>query len=90
MKNFWKYILVGALLSLVTFRIALPFFGGMTYASGIGSGAYPMGMHMVGRGFGLFAGFGMLGMWLLPLLTLGLIVAGITWVIRSAKNDTQA
>ena len=29
----------------------------------------------------VFGGFGICGMWLIPLLTLGLIVAGIVWVL---------
>lgn len=99
MKNYWKYILVGALVFGLSFSVAMSFFGAGTFgrfASPYGQGfnSWGMGSHMMG-GWGMhgisgfFGGFWMLGMWLIPLLTLGLIITGIVWLIRSLNKDTQ-
>ena len=92
MKNNYKYILVGVLVFFIAFVATLSFSGtGMfgSYARSFGHGS-GMGSMMGGWGMpGLFGVFGMLGMWLIPLLTLGLIVAGIVWVIQIANKDKQ-
>ncbi len=93
MKTNYKYILVGVLVFVIAFVATLSFSGtGMfgSHARPIGHG-WGMGSHMMG-GWGmpgLFGGFGMLGMWLIPMLILGLIVAGIVWVIQIANKDKQ-
>lgn len=96
MKNNWKYILVGFLIFVVAFASAMPFFGAVrfgSYAYPQGQSSWTMGSRMMGGGwgahglFGLFGGFGILGMWLIPLLILGLIVAGIIWVIQTVNKD---
>ena len=104
MNQTLKYVLIGVLVFVVAFVVALPFFGvGSTAASwgtygcpayGHGFRGWGMGPRMMG-GWGMSGAFGWLGglmilrMWLLPLLILGLIVAGIVWVIRSQTKNSQ-
>ena len=96
MKNNYKYVLGGALVFITAFVVTLSFSGTSmfgSYARPIGHG-WGMGSRMMGGWgmpgmFGLFGGLGMLGMWLIPLLTLGLIVAGIVWVIQTANKGKQ-
>jgi len=38
---------------------------------------------------GLFGGLMMLGMWLLPLLIVGLFMAGIVWIVRPLTKNSQ-
>jgi hypothetical protein len=96
MKNNSKYILVGVLVFIIAFVATLSFTGTGTFGSyarpfghGWGMGSHMMGGWGISGIFGLFGGFGMLGMWLIPLLTLGLIVAGIVWVIQTTNKGKQ-
>ena len=76
MKDIWKYLLVGLAIFLLVFLIGLFFiFSG-------GWGQYGMGPWMMGN-YGGFGWLMMLGMILLPLLVIGVIVAGIVWLARS-------
>lgn len=102
MNNTLKYILVGALVFALVFFVALPFFGGniAPWATGCGwnrgGTVWGMGSGMMwdgwgfpgmGGGFGLFGGLMMLGMFLFPLLILGLIVAGIFWFVSNLNSS---
>lgn len=97
MKTIYKYISVGVLVFIIAFVSSLFFLGAGTFGSYVhphGFNSWRLGSHMMG-GWGMhgvtgfFGGFWMLGMWLIPLLTLGLIIAGIVWVIRSLNKNTQ-
>ena len=90
MKNVWKYLLVGLLVFVLVFAIALPFLGG-------GWGPYQMGPGMMGPGmmrgyngfggFSLFGGLTMLGMILVPLLLIGAVIAGVMMLIRGTGGS---
>lgn len=94
MNNTLKYILVGALVFALVFFVALPFFGanaapwatGCGWNHGGGAWGFPGGMM---GGFGLFGGLMMLGMFLYPLVVLGLIVAGIVWLVKATNRLNQ-
>ncbi len=90
MKNSGKYILIGILVFVTSFAFSVPFFGRTAYPCANGFSGSPMmgswGMH---SGFGWFGGLGMFAMWLVPLLTLGLIIAGIVWLVKSISSDNE-
>jgi|GEM_PF-1236727 len=103
MNNILKYILVGGLVFALVFVVALPFFGASnSWAFGCGWGrggaTWGMGPGMMGRGwgfpgmmggFGLFGGLMMFGMLLYPILIIGLIVAGIFWLVKTVTKHNQ-
>jgi hypothetical protein len=87
MRDAWKYLLVGILVFLAAFFIALPFFGGSLWGTwgmmgpGMMGGAYPY------SGWSWFGGFlMMIGMILLPLALVGVLVAGIFLLFRNQGN----
>lgn len=104
MNPILKYVLFGGLFFSLGFVTALPFFGvnvpwgaacgwGQDGAAwGIGPGmmrggwGFPGGMM---TGFGMFGGLMMLGMFLYPVLIVGLIAAGIVWLIKAAQRPNQ-
>ena len=102
MNNTLKYILVGTLVFAMVFFVALPFFGtntpraigcgwsrgGATWGMGPGMTLAPGASAGVG-GFGMFGGLMMFGMLLYPILIIGLIVAGIVWLVKKAQNQLQ-
>jgi hypothetical protein len=55
-------------------------FPGMTLAPAASTGV---------GGFGLFGGLMMLGMFLYPLLILGLIAAGVYWLVKTVTKSKQ-
>ena len=100
MNNTLKYLLIGALVFVLVFLAALPFFGaGVPGVFGCGwngnATAWGMGRGMMRGswgmpvGFGAFGGLMMLGMFLRPLLVWGLIAAGVYWLIRNASKQNQ-
>jgi hypothetical protein len=103
MNNTLKYILVGVLVFALVFFVALPFFGANAtpWATGCGwnsgGAAWGMGPGMMGGwgfpgimgGFGSFGGLMMLGMFLYPLLILGLVTAGVYWLVKIAMKQNQ-
>ncbi len=90
MKNSGKYILIGILVFVASFALSMPFFGraAYPYANGFGGGSM-MGTWGMHSGFGWFGGLGMIAMWLVPLLTLGLVIAGIVWIVKSISGDRK-
>lgn len=92
MNNTLKYILVGALVFALVFFVALPFFGANAGPWGIGCGwnrggwGFPGGMM---NGFGLFGWWIMFGMLLYPILIIGLIVAGLVWLVKATNRSNQ-
>lgn len=102
MNNTLKYILVGGLVFALVFFVALPFFGaGNSWAFGCGwnQGGWGMGPGMMRGGwgfpggmmggFGMFGGLMMFGMLLYPLFILGLIAAGIYWLVKVVTKQNQ-
>ena len=96
MSNVWKYLLVGLLVFILVFAIALPFFGGRWAPYGMGPWMMGPGM-MHGYngfgGFGMYGGLMMLGMILLPLLLIGAVIAGVAALVRgmgSSSTRTEA
>lgn len=103
MNNTLKYILMGALVFVLVFLVALPFFGagvpgafgcgwnGSGTAWGMGPGMMRggWGFHGMPVGFGWFGGLAMLGMFLRPLLFWGLIAAGVYWLIKNVTKQNQ-
>lgn len=86
MRNAWKWGLGLLAVALVTFLIAMPFFGGF------GRGGYYMmgrgmewGPGMMG-GWGMFGGIGMLIMLLIPLGFIALLIAGAVVLVRSLNT----
>lgn len=104
MNNTLKYILVGVLFFALGFAVALPFFGvnvpwgvacgwgqdGTAWAQGPGmmrgGWGFPGGMM---TGFGIFGGLMIFGMFLYPLLIVGLVVAGIAWLVKAVQRPNQ-
>lgn len=104
MNTTLKYILFGGLFFILGFAAALPFFGasvpwgaacswgqdGAAWGQGPGmmqgGWGFPGGMM---TGFGMFGGLMMLGMFLYPVLIVGLIVAGIVWLVKAAQRPNQ-
>lgn len=101
MNKTLRYILVGVLVFALVFFITLPFFGvGSSWAfhCGWNQGGWGMGPSMMRwgwgfpgmmSGFGLFGGLMMFGMFLYPILIIGLIVAGITWLVKAVQKQNQ-
>lgn len=85
MNNVWRYLLVGGLVFVLAFFVAVPLFGGwgpfeMMGYRGTGPGmmgGFPM------MGFGVFGWLIMLGMWLVPLAVVALLVAGVMALFRA-------
>jgi hypothetical protein len=104
MNNALKYILVGVLFFALGFVAATPFWGvgassitGCGWgqdgtAWGMGPGMMPGGWGFPGgmmTGFGMFGGLMMFGMFLYPVLIVGLIAAGIVWLVKAAQRPNQ-
>jgi hypothetical protein len=95
MRNAWKWGLGVLGVALVSFLIAMPFFGGFG-RMGFGCGPY----NMMGRGmgwepgmmggWGLFGGFTMLFMLLIPLGFIALLVAGGVVLVRTLSTPRTA
>ena len=94
MKNTWKWI-VGVVLVL-TIMFALPFLWrailGYSYGGMMGNG-YGYWRHpMMGYGYspfgGLFMGFGMLSMWIVPLGLLFLVIYGAVRLANKPRLPT--
>jgi hypothetical protein len=91
MNNAWKYLLVGLLIFVLVFAMALPFFGG-------GWGPYQMGPWMMGPrmmhgyngfgGFSMFGGLMMFGMILVPLILIGAVIAGVVALVRGIAGSS--
>ena len=89
MKNWWKYILVGLVVFLAAYAIALLVFGGGWWRWGM------MGRWMMRPGFmqgpyfphmGGFEWLALLGMLLIPLLILVVTVVGVVALLRGSSR----
>ena len=94
MSRTWKWILIGLGVFILVFCVGVPLFlsfglgmlgyGGMPMMGGQPFGRYPM----MGRGFGIFGGFGLLR-FLFPLFALGvvvLVIVGIVLLLRRPQK----
>lgn len=88
MSNVWKYLLVGLLVFVLVFAIALPFLGGGWAPYGMGPWMMGPGMMRGYNGFGLFGGLVMLGMVLVPLLLIGVLITGVVALLRGTGGST--
>ena len=93
MNNVWKYLLVGLGIFLLVFLVGLLFFTGGgwgQYRMGPGMmGPWMMGPGMMGS-YGVFGWLMMLGMFLLPILLIGAIIAGVVLLVRSMGNPATS
>ena len=104
MNSKWKYLLIGALVFVVAFVVAMPFVasnampwgaGNNSCACGSGFNSWGMMPHRTGAwgmmgasGYSFFGGLMMFGMWLLPLSILVLVVLGIVWLVRNLTTKS--
>ncbi|MCL4535079.1 MAG: SHOCT domain-containing protein [Bacteroidetes bacterium] len=76
MSNIWKYVLIGLLVFVLVFAVALPLVGGGGSRYGMGWGM--MGPGMMGGGWG----FGLLGPIVMLLLGV-LVIGGMVWFVQT-------
>jgi hypothetical protein len=91
----WTQVGIFAIVVLLVFLIGISLLGSFRfYGYGMaGSRHGMMGPGMMGSngwGFPLFGWLGMLLMWIVPLGFLGLLVAGIFWLVRAAGGASGA
>ena len=91
MRNAWKWSLGVLAVALVTFLIAMPFFGGLG-RGGFGCGGFNLMGRGMGWGPGMMGGWGMFGcigmliMLLIPLGFIALLIAGVVVLVRSLNT----
>lgn len=95
MRSAWKYLLAAGLLVItLVFVLVLPYFGGKGWAGACYPGGWMTGSGMM-RGWNGYSGFSwfggtimMFGMLLIPLLLVGLGVAGIVALARGSSSSS--
>lgn len=86
MKNGWKWLIVFGAVFILTFIIALLFFGGL------GFGRMPM---MGFRGYSTLNGFNMTGgvwmmfLWIIPITLIGLVILAVVASLQRSDNSSS-
>lgn len=87
----WMQVGIFAIVALLVFLFGASLLGGFRfYGYGTAGSRHgmmgPGMMNISGWGFPLFGWLGMLLMWIVPLSFLGLLAAGIVWLVRAAAG----
>lgn len=86
----WAYVIVFGIATLLIVLIGVALLGSAYGGWGYGMMGPGMGPGMMRWGFAPFGWLGTIFMWLIPLIFLALLVAGVVWLVRAVGGQGEA